>query len=88
MKKRKQGVFTGAYAVQPCQRKAYSNLGGGLRSHLLRDRSHYGMYHDERDHAFATKFGIDIIPVIQPEGVDVQEMAWTEDGVLMNSGPL
>jgi leucyl-tRNA synthetase len=43
--------------------------------------------HDERDHAFAKKFGIDIVPVIQPsEGFDVQEAAWVEDGVLINSG--
>ena len=39
--------------------------------------------HDERDYAFATKFGIDIIPVI--EGGDISKEAYTGDGVHINS---
>ncbi|MCU4752557.1 leucine--tRNA ligase [Halobacteria archaeon AArc-curdl1] len=50
--------------------------------------------HDDRDHAFATKMGEDIVPVIAPEpdegaeptAPDVSENAFTEDGVLVNSG--
>ena len=50
--------------------------------------------HDDRDHAFAEKMGIDIVPVIapapdegtDPEAPDVSEDAYTEDGVLVNSG--
>ncbi|WP_254542885.1 leucine--tRNA ligase [Halomarina pelagica] len=57
--------------------------------------------HDERDHAFAEAQGIDIVPVIAPadgraderarsagniEIPDVSEAAYTEDGVLVNSG--
>ncbi|ADJ13430.1 leucine--tRNA ligase [Halalkalicoccus jeotgali] len=53
--------------------------------------------HDERDHAFATKHDIEIKPVIAPEpddwdgetvleAPDVGEEAYTEDGVLVNSG--
>jgi leucyl-tRNA synthetase len=49
--------------------------------------------HDERDHAFASKMGIDIVPVIapepdgeSPEPPDVSDAAYTEDGVLVNSG--
>ncbi|USZ70932.1 leucine--tRNA ligase [Natronosalvus halobius] len=53
--------------------------------------------HDERDHAFATKMGEDIVPVVAPEpenwdgetvpgASDVQEEAYTDDGVLVNSG--
>jgi leucyl-tRNA synthetase len=43
--------------------------------------------HDERDHAFAKKFDLEIIPVIQaPEGHDFQEVAWTGDGESINSG--
>ncbi|WP_299234429.1 leucine--tRNA ligase [Natronomonas sp.] len=45
--------------------------------------------HDHRDHAFATKMGVDIEPVIAPEEgdvPDVSEGAFTEDGVLVNSG--
>lgn len=39
--------------------------------------------HDERDYAFATKFGLDIIPVL--EGGDVSKEAFTGDGVHINS---
>ena len=39
--------------------------------------------HDERDYAFAKKFGLDIIPVI--EGGDISENAYTGDGNMINS---
>ncbi len=39
--------------------------------------------HDERDYAFAKKFGISIIPVI--EGGDIQNEAYIGDGVHINS---
>ncbi len=50
--------------------------------------------HDERDHAFAEKMGIDVRPVIAPEpdgdedptAPDVSEAAYTEDGVLIDAG--
>ncbi|WP_049924476.1 leucine--tRNA ligase [Halopiger djelfimassiliensis] len=50
--------------------------------------------HDERDHAFAEKHDLDIVPVIapepeageDPEAPDIEETAYTEDGVLINSG--
>jgi leucyl-tRNA synthetase len=45
--------------------------------------------HDERDFAFARKFGLKIIPVIQPEGVeldgDTMEAAHEHEGVMINS---
>ncbi|QSX00544.1 leucine--tRNA ligase [Haloterrigena alkaliphila] len=49
--------------------------------------------HDERDHAFAEKKGIEIRPVIAPEpddgeepaAPDVEDEAFTEDGVLIDS---
>lgn len=40
--------------------------------------------HDERDYAFAKKFGLDIIPVI--EGGDISVEAYTGDGKMVNSG--
>jgi leucyl-tRNA synthetase len=42
---------------------------------------------DERDHEFALKYKLPIIPVIQPfeEQVSVQEKAYTGDGTLINS---
>ncbi len=44
--------------------------------------------HDQRDYEFATKYGIDIKPVIYPaDGVlDIADGAYTELGVLKNSG--
>lgn len=39
--------------------------------------------HDERDYAFASKFGIEIIPVIS--GGNIEEAAYTGDGVHINS---
>lgn len=40
--------------------------------------------HDTRDYAFAKKFGIEIIPVI--EGGDISEDAYTGEGKMINSG--
>ena len=40
--------------------------------------------HDERDYAFARKFGIDIIEVIK--GGNIEEAAYTGDGEMVNSG--
>lgn len=44
--------------------------------------------HDQRDYEFANKYGIDINPVIYPENedLDISEAAFTELGVLKNSG--
>ena len=39
--------------------------------------------HDNRDYEFATKFGIEIIPVL--EGGNIEESAFTEDGLHINS---
>jgi len=86
--KEKTGVFTGAYAINPVNGKRipiwvadYVLISYGTGAIMAVPA------HDERDHTFAKKFEIDIIPVIQPgEGMDVQERAWTEDGVLINSG--
>ena len=53
--------------------------------------------HDERDHAFATEKGVEIRPVVAPEpddwdgetvpdAPDVEDAAFTDDGVLIDSG--
>ncbi|WP_313691947.1 leucine--tRNA ligase [Halorarum halobium] len=50
--------------------------------------------HDDRDHAFASSMGVDVVPVVAPkpsdgkapEAPDVSESAFTDDGVLVNSG--
>ena len=46
--------------------------------------------HDERDHAFAHKYGIPIKQVIQPTDgseTDIQAAAYIEKGILKDSGP-
>jgi leucyl-tRNA synthetase len=46
--------------------------------------------HDERDHEFATKYGLPIIPVVMPGGADAKSFSvadepFIEDGVIINS---
>jgi leucyl-tRNA synthetase len=69
--KEKTGVFTGAYAVNPVNR---SKIPIWIADYVLMT---YGTgaimavpAHDERDFAFARKFGLKIIPVIQPVEAD------------------
>lgn len=45
--------------------------------------------HDERDHEFARKYGLPIVQVIRPNDgieIDVQAAAYTDHGLLINSG--
>ncbi len=88
--KDKTGVFTGAYAVNPL---TGTEIPIWLSDYVLAD---YGTgaimcvpAHDDRDYDFAKKFDLPIIPVISPDGndVDVSEQAYTAaQGVLINSG--
>ena len=84
LNKEKTGVFTGAYAINPVNNK---EIPIWIADYVL---ASYGTgaimavpAHDERDYAFATKFGLDIIPVL--EGGDVSKEAFTEDGLHINS---
>ncbi|WP_375753103.1 leucine--tRNA ligase [Vibrio sp. HN007] len=45
--------------------------------------------HDQRDYEFATKYGLDIVPVIKPADgseLDISEAAYTEKGICFDSG--
>ncbi len=82
--KEKTGVFTGAYAINPVNGK---EIPIWIADYVL---STYGTgaimavpAHDERDYDFAKEFGLDIIPVL--EGGNVEEAAYTEDGLHINS---
>ncbi len=84
LNKDKTGVFTGAYAVNPVNNKLIPIW---ISDYVL---ATYGTgaimavpAHDERDFEFATKFGIEIIPVI--EGGDTTKEAYTGDGIHINS---
>lgn len=84
LNKDKTGVFTGAYAINPVNGR---KIPIWISDYVL---ASYGTgaimavpAHDARDYAFAKKFGLDIIPVL--EGGNVEEEAFTEDGVHINS---
>lgn len=81
--KEKTGVFTGAYAVSPVNDEKipiwiadYVLAGYGTGAIMAVPA------HDERDHEFAEKYGLEIKQVIK---TDDDEMA--SEGVMMNSGP-
>ncbi|MFM2245114.1 MAG: hypothetical protein RL071_1188 [Pseudomonadota bacterium] len=85
--KEKTGVWTGAYAVNPVNG---ARVPIWVADYVL---ATYGTgaimavpAHDERDHAFAKRFGLPIIEVIQaPAGFDVQAAAFTGEGPAVNS---
>ena len=84
LNKEKTGVFTGSYAINPVNNK---KIPIWISDYVL---STYGTgaimavpAHDQRDYEFATKFGIEIIPVL--EGGDIQKEAFVGDGVHINS---
>jgi leucyl-tRNA synthetase len=94
--KDKTGVFTGAYAINPMTGK---RIPIWISDYVL---SSYGTgaimavpAHDERDWAFAKKFGLPIVQVVAPEGSttakigscqDEPEECTVADGVAVNSG--
>jgi len=43
--------------------------------------------HDERDYQFAKKYGLPILPVIQPLQSEAGEEVFVESGIMVNSGP-
>lgn len=83
--KDKTGVFSGSYAINPVNNK---RIPIWIADYVLIS---YGTgaimavpAHDTRDWEFAKKFELPIIEVLKSE-VDVQNQAWTEDGVHVNS---
>ena len=85
LNKDKTGVFTGSYAVNPVNGVKVPIW---ISDYVLVT---YGTgaimavpAHDERDYAFAKKFNLEIIPVI--EGGNIEEEAYTGDGLHINSG--
>ena len=81
LNKDKTGVFTGAYAINPVNGKSVPIW---ISDYVL---ASYGTgaimavpAHDTRDFEFATKFKLDIVPVIEGE-----ELPYVGDGVHINS---
>jgi leucyl-tRNA synthetase len=86
--KNKTGVFTGAMAINPANGVEVQIW---IADYVL---EHYGTGsimavpgHDERDHEFASAFGLPITQVVEPKGKewDVQEKAFTTPGLGCNS---
>ncbi len=87
----KTGVFIGRYAVNPFSHKPmpiyisdYVLMGYGTGAVM-------GVpAHDQRDFDFAKKFGLEIVPVIDPQDPDVDVNNLTEacaaEGIVINSG--
>jgi len=88
--KEKTGVFTGGYAIHPI---TGSKIPIWIGDYVL---GSYGTgavmavpAHDERDFEFAKKYGLDVQWVIQPidkPSTTDTEQAFTEEGILINSG--
>jgi leucyl-tRNA synthetase len=86
----KRGVATGIYATHPISGERvpvwvanFVLMGYGTGAVMAVPG------HDERDHEFATKYALPIKQVIRPlDGgdIDVQAAAYTEHGLLLNSG--
>lgn len=83
LNKDKTGVFTGAYAINPVNGK---EIPIWISDYVLVS---YGTgaimavpAHDTRDFEFATKFGLEIIPVLQGP---TEELPYIGDGVHINS---
>jgi leucyl-tRNA synthetase len=75
----KTGVFTGAYAINPVNG---ARVPIWIADYVLASYGTGAVFacpaHDERDHAFARKFGLPIVEVVQ--GGDVETAAYTGDG--------
>ncbi len=87
----KVGMFTGSYATHPITGKEVPIW---IANYVLAD---YGTgavmgvpAHDERDYAFAKKYDLPVNWVIQNTAQDLDfaslDIAFTEDGILVNSG--
>ena len=84
LSKEKTGAFTGSYAINPVNNK---KIPIWISDYVL---STYGTgaimavpAHDDRDYEFAKKFGLEIIQVL--EGENIEEKAYTGDGIHINS---
>ena len=80
----KTGVFTGAYAVNPVNGK---RIPIWIADYVLASYGTGAVFacpaHDERDWAFAKKFGLPIVEVVR--GGDVDAAAYVGDGAHVNS---
>ncbi len=93
LSKDKTGVFSGLYAINPVNNK---QIPIWISDFVL---ASYGTgaimsvpAHDERDFAFAKKFGLEIVPVVSPENnqwdFDKKPYTDVDNGRIINSEPI
>ncbi len=84
--KEKTGVFTGAYAINPSNNQAIPIW---IADYVLMSYGTGAIMavpgHDERDHELAKKFNLCILEVISGGKKPIEEEAFTEDGLCVNS---
>ncbi len=91
----KTGVFSGGYAINPVNQARipiwiadYVLMGYGTGAIMAVPA------HDQRDFEFARQFGLEIVPVIQPKGMNepltaaAMEESYVGPGVMINSDPI
>ncbi len=86
--KEKSGTFTGAYAINPFSGQRtpiyvadYVMMGYGTGAIMAVPA------HDERDHAFATQFGLPIVQVVEAAAeTSAETICFTGEGKSINSG--
>ena len=89
----KIGFNTGLSAIHPLNRKI--RLPIYIANFVLMDYGTGAIFgcpaHDQRDLYFANKYKLKVLPVVKPKNIDakkfvIKDKAFTEDGVLFNSG--
>ena len=89
LSKEKTGVFIGNYAINPLTQKKVPIY---ISDYVMMD---YGTgaimavpAHDQRDFEFAKKYNLDIVPVVNVEGADINNLveAVAAEGTMINSG--
>ncbi len=87
----KEGVFTGAFCINPATKEKIPVYTANF---VLMEYGTGAIMSvpagDQRDFDFARKYNLEIIPVVQPEGEEldgkIMEEAYTGDGIIVNSG--
>ena len=87
----KEGVFIGAYCINPMTNRRMPIFAANFALMAYGTGAVMSVpAHDQRDFDFAEKYGLDRIVVIQPQGepldADTMTEAYTEVGVMVNSG--
>lgn len=85
--KEKSGVFTGAYAISPLDKRSIPIYIADYVLYTYGTGAVMGVpAHDERDYEFAKKYNIPIIRAIKSADGSPDELPFTQYGIMTNSG--